>query len=188
MKRSSLDLITKLENFLSFFGRQIDAFSQKKTYVDLIGALAAGLAIAALTFLVDGADGDRDWKRCANNALVAVLSYLTVILLLQRFWSGVLKRLLPHWLMASVLGSLLFITIEAATSMNTTLELWKYYQTRMSLSEFIMQELDMLRSVFIVSVLFTLPVTGVIHYAGGIVRLIDRWHNSSGQIVSIIKR
>ena len=188
MKRSSLDLIAKLEHLLAFFGRQVDAFSQKETYVDLIGAFAAGLAVGASVFLVDGADGDRDWQRCANATLVAVLSYLSVILLLQRFWSGTLKRLLPHWLMVSVLGSFLFITIVAITSMNMTFELWNYYQTRMPLSEFIAQELEMLRSVFLVFVFLTLPITAVIHYAGAIVRFVARWHNGSEQVLSIIKR
>ncbi len=184
----NFDLAGKLENILAFFGKRVDAFSQKKSYVDLIAASTAGLFIGALIFLIDGADGDRDWKRCVNAALVAVLSYLSVMLLLQMFWRGTLKRILPHWLMASALGSFLFIAIGAATSMNMTLELWKYYQDRMTLSEFILRELEMARVGFLLLVILTLPITALIHYAGAIVRFIDRWHSGSEQAMSIIRK
>ncbi len=169
--------VDTIETMLDFLGRQIERFSQRRLYVALTCAFASTLCVSFLFYVVSTASDPFDPYRFLKYTLIAFSSYTGIALFLHRFWTGTLNRILPLWILISILGSLLNEAIGSIEWLPQALN--DPYLRRMypSFSEALWNELEMIRSVFLVHSFITLPVTGIIYYSGAIVRAIRGWHN-----------
>ena len=164
---------------LGLIAKKIEAFSECKLYVALTCAFAATSCVCFLDYLVSTASDPFDPYRFLKNSLITFSSYTGVALLLHRFWTGTLNRILPIWVLISVLGSFLNEAIGSIGWLPQALNDPYLRRIYPSFGEALWNELDMIRSVFLIHSFITLPVAGVIYYAGTFVRAARDWHNRS---------
>ena len=158
---------------------------QDDVHVDRLGALASGFCVGALSYLVSTASDDKvNGYHYAKLFLFAVLSYLIVSWLLERCWTGSLKRVIPRWILIAILGSLLH---EALVTASTVANAWTHPQTVWpSWNEFISSEIADTKLFVVFFSILTLPVMATFHYAGSIVKAVRRWHNGSEEPPSLL--
>lgn len=166
-----------IEAMLDFLGKQVERFAQRRLYVALTCACAASVCVSLLFYVVSTASDPFNPYRFLKYTLITFSSYTCVALFLHKFWTGTLNRILPLWILISVLGSLLNEIAGSVEWLPQALN--DPYLRRMypSFSEALWNELEMIRSVFLVHSFITLPVTGTIYYSGAIVRAVRGWHN-----------
>lgn len=154
--------------------------------VEIASAIAAGLGISVLVCLISIVDQDSsfDFRRCFSFTLLSVASYSAVALLLHRYWTGLLKRMVPIWILIAFFGTALLVSI---IGIDTGIFFWKSSQrVEQNLAEFMLVQLEDVRVLFILVCCFTLPITATVYYAGSIVRAARRWHNRSDAPPSIL--
>ena len=166
-----------VEAILDFLGKQIERFSQRRLYVALTCAFAASLCVSYLDYVVSTASDPFDPYHFLKYTLITLSSYICVALLLHRFWTGTLNRILPLWILISVLGSLVREVVGSIEWLPQALNDPYLSRMHISFSEALWNELEMMRSVFLLHSFITLPITGFLYYSGAIVRAIRGWHN-----------
>lgn len=158
---------------------------QDDAHADRLGALAAGFCVAALSYLVSTASDDKaNFYHYAKLFLFAVLSYPAAALLLERYWTGSLKRIIPRWILIAILGSLLR---EALFTASIVMSAWAHPQTvSLSWSDFISSEIADTKLFVVFFSILTLPVMAAFHYTGSIVRVVKQWHSGAEKPLSIL--
>lgn len=163
-----------------------EAFTSNSKRVEVASALAASLGISGLVCLISAVDQDSpfDLRRCVSFVLLSVASYSAVALLLHRFWTGLLKRLIPIWILIAFFGSALLVSI---VGIDTGIFFWKSPQRmERTLIEFVSVQMESLQILFILVLCITLPITATVYYAGSIVRVVRRWHNGAEKPPTIL--
>lgn len=185
--RPSENFIKKVERLLAWVGDRVEEFAQDGMRVDLVSALAASLCVSGLVWVISVSSGDElPLVLNIKTTLVTVASYLVAALLLQKFWTGLLRRFIPNWIMVAALGALLFLIAEVIP---IKISFWSNSETRMmslNMSQFIEEELKGARLFYIFLCGITLPVTATVYYAGSIVKAIRCWHNNTEKPPSIL--
>lgn len=169
--------IDDVEPVLDFIGKQIERFSVHRLYVNLACAFAAALCASLLFYVVSTASDPFDPYRFFKYSLIAFSSYTAVALFLHRFWTGPLNRILPLWILIVVVGSLLNEIVGSIEWLPRAMSNPQFRAIYPTFNDFIWDEIGMIRSVFLAHSLIALPVTGIIYYAGTIVRALRAWHN-----------
>ncbi len=146
--------------------------------VEFVCAFAASLFSCTFTFFIHLLKPHEfDILVYIKFMIMALVAYFTVALILNKFWVGSLRRLLPNWIPISVFGSTFFVIIRLLPAVVSG---WSGTDvTEPSLAKFIMIEIDAARSVVIILSMITLPVTALIYYSKSIIRALKRWHDSS---------
>lgn len=179
-----VDVFGEIENLLGFVGGRIDAFSRNRLHVDIASGLAAALSLSLLVVLLDSAsDNDKqNFGFILNFILLNVACYLTPVVLLHLTGLRWLKRFVPSCILIAIFGSLLLI---CSVTGHHVLE--SFSRSELPLSEALKEKFwDALAGLTFLSVL-TLPTTFLVHYSGAIVRAVDRWHNGTGKLPSIVE-
>lgn len=97
-------------------------FLSNETYADLVGSIVAGIIVGAFICVIRSASAPRVEARIwSENVLLAVVSYMVIAGLAHRWWTGLLSRIVPKWVLTSVLGSLLLISF---ISIPVALQTW----------------------------------------------------------------
>jgi len=152
------------------FGDYIERFYDNSLNVDLLEAIVSGLVTgAALTFLKLIADMKISvYYALASVGLPTVCLYLAAALLLNRFWQGDLRRLVPSWFLIPVLGaafSLMLYSIPAILSG------WSDpFTDKSSTLVYVMNRLKLARMPFLLINVSTWPITLAIHLFGPIIK------------------
>lgn len=164
---------SNLKQVLGRLCGMVEAASKCSLAIHLACALAASLCVSFfLCGTASMGEPQTPYVRCAWHALFAVMVYMIVALLIQRFWTGTLARVLPNWIPIAVFGSALYLSILIASA---TTGLWEAYSRltkEPNLFEFIVEVLDKQRSVLVGLWFITLPITALIYYAGSIVKVV----------------
>lgn len=175
-----------IEAVLSSLGKQVERFSRRSLYVALTCASAAAVCVSLLFYVVSTASDPFDPYDFIKHTLIALSSYTCAALLLNRFWTGTPNRILPLWILISVVGSLLNEvagSIEWLHRVSDDPHLRRMYP---SFGEALRYKLEVGRGVFLVHSCITLPVTGIVYYSGAMVRAIRDWHDGPEHGLSIL--
>lgn len=132
--------------------------------LDLLTALAAGLAAALLTSLINFQNQQRvNILAYFRFILLAVAAYSAIALLLRRVWTGLLKRIVPNWVLIAVLGSMLFVCVRLTPGI---IKGWSDpLRMESTFLSYISTEIDAARSLIIILSFVTLPIAGAIYYS-----------------------
>lgn len=153
----------------------VEKSAKTSLLVDLGVALAVSITAALLTSLISMLNftpRHTSFLIHAKLMLLAVFAYSAVALLLHRFWEGLLRRMVPNWILIAVFGSVVFVCADLIPGVISG---W-YDPLRMepSLSKYIATEISAARSVVMFLSLVTLPVAGIVHYFDFIAGLVKR--------------
>lgn len=157
----------------------------RRLAVDLVCGLAAGLCAGSFNFLIHILKPHKfEVLVLLRFMLTAVVAYLTVALILNKFWKEVLRRMLPTWIPIAFFGSLFFVILRLLPA---AVEGWTGPTvTEPSLVKYLATELGAARSVVILLSLITFPITALIYHSGFILIVMKRWHSGTGPPLSIL--
>ena len=143
-------------------------------YRDPIGAIAAGICAGLVQSFLQLIFHGFNVSACARRMIIDVAAYFIVAFLLRCFWP---ERIIPRWLLTVFFGSVLSVVALFGPSV---IDGW-YAPQRLPqpFTDYILNELDSLRSVVILLNFVTLPVLAIFHYAPEIVRATKQWHVGS---------
>jgi hypothetical protein len=178
-------LFATIAAMLDYLGKQLKSFVRRKLDVALTCAFAASLCVSLLFYLVSTASSPFSPSRFLKYTLITFSCYTCVALLLHKFWIGTLNRILPLWIPIAVWGSLLNEVIGSIGWLPQALNDPYFRGASPFLGDAFWNEIEMMRSVFLVHSLITLPVTGLIYYSGAMVRAVRNWHNRPAYVRSI---
>ena len=152
---------------------KLEEFTFDSQRVEIASAVAAGLGLSGLACLISVVDHDSvfDFRRCIGFMVFAVGSYLTVALLLCRWWKGQLKHAIPIWILIALLGTMFLVGV---ISIDRGIVFWRSSQ-RTVLGEFINGQWEDIKFLFVLGCGITLPITATVHYAPNIIRAFVRW-------------
>lgn len=127
---------------------------------DMAAAFAAALAAALEGFLIKLLDKQYiPLPMYIEYVLLALASYLAVALLLHRFWAGLLRRVLPSWILTAFFGSILFVFIRLTPGI-----IGGWYdplRLQSSLFDYISTEISAAKSVVVLLSFITIPIAGL---------------------------
>ncbi|MBA2504079.1 MAG: hypothetical protein H0V27_14480 [Pyrinomonadaceae bacterium] len=180
-----VDVVERIENLLGFVGKRVDAFSKNSLRVDIASGLAAALSLSAifsLLHLLINSPTEYNVRRqvgfLLSHVLLCVACYLAPVAMLHLTQ---MRRFVPSCVVIVIFGSILLICSAVGYDAASRL-----LRSELPFGEALAERLwDGLGALVVLSVL-TLPVTCVVHYAGAIVRTIDRWHNGEEKLPSIV--
>ncbi|HEV2799814.1 MAG TPA: hypothetical protein VGW12_04920 [Pyrinomonadaceae bacterium] len=179
-------MIEQILRLLDGIGDWLEKFSENRLRVDVTCALAASSWLTFIFYQISTISEPFNPYLCLKYGLIAFSSFVLTALFLWKCWRGALNRLLPRWILLSMLGALLN---EIPSSIEWIPKAWQdpyFREMYPTFREFLSRELDMVRSVIIMNFFLTLPITGTIYYAGAIVRGIRKWHNRPEYNLSIL--
>lgn len=141
---------------------------------DLVDAIATGLLVGiapnALEVLMP--DHSFDLVRFITNVLTCVAAYTAVALLLHRYWTGLLQRMVPKWTLIAIAGTLVLVCIMGVEQ---AISRWNDpFRTERALPEFLIAEVSSLRILFLLLCCIALPTTAIVHYATQVAKAVRR--------------
>jgi hypothetical protein len=153
----------------------------------LAGAFSSGLCVGAFDWLIGSAsDSGLSLSRLTQSVLLAVAAYTASTLLLHRYWTGLLGRLVPRWILIATFGTLILIGILMTPE---AIAQWGSPQrVEANLSEFISVRVEDARSVFILYALLSSLIMVTFHYAKVLIKTLRTWHHGGVQSSSILGR
>lgn len=151
----------------------VTKFSTEQLLGDLGSASAAGL-IAAL-FTVAG----RIWfhqyillRSVIWYLFIALITYLVVALCLSVIWKGLLRRVVPTWLMIGLLGSIAFV--GARLTPGVIAGWYDPLRLEPSLAEYLWIEFSAAKDLLLMYWILTIPAAGLAYYGVSIARMFKR--------------
>lgn len=149
-----------------------------ETRADTIGAAATGLFLGTFMWLLSSVSDSRlsivTWAR---DVALSITVYTATTLLLHKIWKGLPRRLMPAWLAAAILGTLVLTSFTLVPKLVTE---WDSPQrVEATFSEFLWVRLESANSVFLVFCLVGAFIMAAVHYAPKIVGAILQRHGSS---------
>ncbi len=175
-----------MKKFLKGVGRWIEDFSSSSKSVHLVSALVASVYLSHFEYNFANLGEPQPPFLYYKQMLTAVASFLSVALLVERFWRGQLSRMLPNWILIAVFGSLLYEVIAFTPAMINSWNAQLAQPAEPSLIDFVRKGIDMHRSALIINWLITLPITAAIFYSGIIARVLRHWHNEPEKPLRIL--
>jgi hypothetical protein len=161
-----------------------EASARKAFYVDLAGAVMAGLVSAyEISRRSDG--GGVYGNDFAKDAVLAIGSYAAAAVLCHKFGRGSLALKILGWVLIAVLGSLISVAYMCLSAMylNVFHPLGWQYRAHPSLAERALTEMrDSIPGVFVLGAaysLLALPVIALTHYVGSLFRWARSGHDKS---------
>lgn len=165
--------------------RRVEKFLGNEIYADLAGAISSGLCTGTLVWMIASmSDSKPSLRMWAQSIIFAVASYTASTVLLQKFWTGQLRRMIPSWMLTAALGTALLIGVIIVPK---AIAAWGSPQrVEATLSEFISVRLEDARSVFIVFGFVALLIMAIFHYAGLLIKAVRKWHYGEEEPLSIL--
>jgi hypothetical protein len=130
---------------------------------ELAAALIAAFSAALLTSLVNFFNQHQvNPLAYMRFMFLAAASYLLAAALLHVSWPTLFRRAVPNWIPISLIGSLLFVMVRLTPGI---IRGWHDpLRLESSLSSYLLNEIDAAKSVVIVLIVMTLPLTALAYY------------------------
>ena len=167
--------------------KPVEKLQSGETYADLAGALSTGLCTGTLVSMITSMSDSRlSLMMWVQSVTTAVACYTVCNILLHKWWTGHLRRMIPTWLLTAALGTFLFICI---TVVPDAIAAWGSPQrVEATLSEFILVRLEDARSVLMAFGFIALLIMATFHYGSTLAMAIRKWHYGGDELSAFLGR